>query len=146
MTRWPLVCLLAVGAACATDPQGKSLERARAQWLEHGGDYYQVTVQRICFCPSIDPVRIRVHNGQVIDRTVVPTGQPLDPRLADAYPAIPGLFDLVEDAYRRADKVNVTFNELFGYPENVTIDYVAAGIDDELTLRVTDLQLMPPPG
>lgn len=129
----------ALAAGCATDPNAGNLDRARAAWLAHGPASYEITVQRYCFCASVDPVRIRVKHGLVVSRTVTTTGAPLAAELADLYPAVPGLFDLVEDAYRRAYKVGVTFNAEFGYPENTVIDYIGNAIDDELTVRAFGL-------
>lgn len=136
--RTAILLALTVLAGCSTDPAAADLENAKATWQSRNVQNYEITVQRLCFCATIDPVRVRVEAGRVVSQTVVPTGQPLDPALAAAYPAVPGLFALVEDAYRRAFKVGATFNREFGFPESATIDYVGNAIDDELTLRVTD--------
>jgi hypothetical protein len=138
-----VVLVLAALTACNTGPNLDELERARTTWAGQNVQNYEITVRRLCFCATVEPVRVRVVGGQVVSQTIIATGQALDPALAPWYPAVPGLFALVEDAYRRAYKVGATFNRQYGFPESATIDYVGNAIDDELTVTVSDFAPFP---
>jgi hypothetical protein len=126
----------------------RSLDRfneAKALWDRENPANYAVTVQRLCFCVTVEPVRIVVQNRVVISRTVVATQLPLPANLNDLYPDIPGLFATIKDAYARADAVTVSFDPRYGFPSDATIDYVKSAIDDELTLKVSDFIPLPIP-
>lgn len=88
---------------------------------------------RSCFCESLGPIRVVVADGVVTSRTTA-GGQPVPAASANNYPDVPGLFALVEDAFRRAATTNATFDPQYGFPAQVVIDYIAAAIDDELTI------------
>jgi len=133
-----LVLMLAALTACHSGPNLDDLKRARATWAGQNVRDYEITIRRLCLCPSTEPVRVRVVAGQVVSQTVVPTRLPLDSTQATMYPAVPGLFELVEGAYQRADRATATFNRQYGYPESIRIDWIAKAIDDELTVEVSD--------
>ena len=136
---------LAALMACSTGPDSGDLRAAKARWADTNSQNYEMTVQRLCFCGSIDPIRIRVEAGRVVSRTNTVTSQPLDAGQTALYPDVPGLFDLVEDAYHRAFKVAVTFDAQYGFPQETVIDYIGNAVDDELTLRVTAFTSLPLP-
>ncbi|MGE0555399.1 MAG: DUF6174 domain-containing protein [Gemmatimonadales bacterium] len=118
-----------------TDP-AEAFQAGRQRWNSLGIVNYRFELSRGCECLPIGAVRIVVENGVVVSRTVVATGQLLQASLTPHYPDIPGLFDLVDDAYRRAIDVRVSFDQQYGYPRTASIDYFE-GVDDEISLTVT---------
>jgi len=133
--RQLLLGVLILGGCGVTDP-AEGFQAGRNRWSSLGIVDYQFELSRGCECLPIGPVRIVVEGGVVVSRTVVETGEPLEASQSTLYPDIPGLFDLIDDAYRRAIDVRVTFDQQYGYPRSASIDYFQ-GADDEITLAVT---------
>ena len=148
MRRWIPAIVALGGVACGLTGPGRSLDQfnvAKRIWDRENPANYAVTVQRLCFCPNVDLVRIVVQNRLVTSRTVVATQEPLAASLNDAYPDIPGLFAIVKDGYIRADAINASFDQQYGFPTDASIDYIKNAIDDELSLKVTNFVILPPP-
>src|SRR5437868_3872156 len=104
-----------------TSPRS-ALEQARTRWAERGPSAYSVTVSYSCFCLPDNPAVVTVDGGVIVSRVYV-TGDTVPPEAASAYPDVPGLFQIIEDAIRSgADRVNVTYHPDFGYPISVFID------------------------
>jgi cytoskeletal protein RodZ len=58
--------------------------------------------------------------------------------------SIEQLFALVEDAYKSSEyTISVMYNQLFGYPEYIYIDYAPRGADGFAVHQSTDLKLKP---
>ena len=148
MRNWIAAIVVLGGVGCGLSGPDRSLDRfteAKRLWDRENPANYAFTVQRLCFCAAVEPVRIVVVNRLVTSRTVVATQQPLPSSLNDSYPDIPGLFAIVKDAYVRADAINVSFDGRYGFPSDASIDYVKNAIDDELTLKVTNFAALETP-
>ena len=146
--QWITAMIVLGVAGCGVSGPERSLDRfneAKRLWDRENPSNYAVTVQRLCFCASVEAVRIVVANRQVITRTVVATQQPLPANLNDLYPDIPGLFAIIKEALVRADAVNVSFDGQYGFPSDATIDYIKNAIDDELSLKATAFVILPIP-
>ena len=145
--RWGLGTLLLAGAlGCTTGPESAidDLRESRNRWLDQGIVSYRVTIQRLCFCGDIRPVRVQVTNGVVTSRVFVDDGQPVPTNRAESYPAISGLFDFLEAAFRRADEATARYDATLGIPLEANIDFAKNAADDELVIRVTDFVPDPP--
>jgi hypothetical protein len=127
--------LLALAACGDADPVGTrfalSLRAAHARWESSGIDSYELTVQRLCFCPFVEPVRVKVVDGAIVSRTLVSTGEPVPAAYASYFPDVPGLFAIVEEAATGADKLDAGFNASYGFPAEISIDWVERTADDE---------------
>jgi len=53
---------------------------------------------------------------------------------------IDDLFDLVASAQSQSALVRVTFDEQYGYPRTIYIDYVADLVGDEVDMKVTSVR------
>jgi hypothetical protein len=121
-------------------PEQDELGKARARWEAHGVQFYGFTFQRGCFCPPAitRPVRIEVWDGVVVSAVDPDTGDPLDPP-QEGFPTIDDLFDEIQEAIdREADEIQASYDEDFGYPVNVFVDWITNAIDDEMSFQVTD--------
>ena len=145
--RHLLIVLLLASGGCTsasgpTDP-ATALAFARARWFNTGVTDYQFTIARVCEClPEMaGPVVVEVRGGTVAERTYA-TGTSVDPQYADLFTAVPGLFDLIDEAIRRdAAGLAVRYNTEYGYPESIQIDWVAGTVDDEVSYHITDFAL-----
>jgi hypothetical protein len=131
--------LLIVGACGDEDPVGTgwvwSLRAAQARWERSGIESYEITVRRLCFCGFVEPVRVRVIDGIIVSRTVVPSGEPVPHTHAAYIPDVPGLFAIVEEAAVGADELDVTFDAVYGFPTEISIDGDETAVDDEVVFR-----------
>jgi hypothetical protein len=93
----------------------------------------------VCFCPLevVSPVEITVQGGVVVSRTYVQSGQPVTGQYTTLFPAMEGVFEVIEDALDRGvDRIEVTYDGRYGYPTDATFDYILNAVDDELAFRV----------
>ena len=143
LRRACMVTLLgaAVLFGCRTTTEVQS---AHAKWLTNQPVAYAFTMQRICFCAPVvtRPVVVSVRNGVVESRTYEDTGADVSNELAQLFPAIDGLFAIVDDAVaRKADSISADYDQTLGFPVRVAIDYVKLVADEELTFTVRDFKV-----
>lgn len=126
------------GSGEPSDPSPE-FEAARERWAEAGLDAYQMTLQRICFCPMPDytgPFEVVVRNGAI--ETVTLDGATVD---AERGETVAALFELIAEAYERgAEEIAVEYDPEWGYPTSVGIDYSTQMADEEIAYRVSDLR------
>jgi hypothetical protein len=137
-----LLALAACGDGLPLAPQFV-LRAAQELWQRSGIDSYELTVQRICYCLSAEPVRVRVENGIVVSRTFASTGDPVPSTYANLYPDVPGLFAIVEEAARDADDLDVRFDATYGFPAEISIDWYEVAVDDEISYRTESFTITP---
>lgn len=117
----------ACGADSLTGPEGLAL--ARARWSERGPSSYTVTVSRACECPveTMGPVEITVHNGVVTARKYSQTGQDVAQQWAFVFPAVEGLFQIVDDAIKANTRpFEAKFDATLGFPTRIVVGNPAA--------------------
>ena len=120
-----------------------SLRAARARWASSGIDSYELTVRRLCFCGFVEPVRVKVVDGAIVSRTIVSTGEPVPELYASAYPDVPGLFAIVEEAANEADDLLIEFDASYGYPVEISIDWIENAVDDEVAYLAETFTITP---
>jgi hypothetical protein len=127
------------------DPGGgeppDEIAQMRALWESQGISSYEYVLQRSSFSPAplVEPVRIRVRDGQVVSRTYVSTGLPATGAGATWWPVIDVLIDELEQARDgSADVIQVTWNEQYGYPAEAFVDYLSGAADDERGFAITN--------
>jgi hypothetical protein len=131
-------------AGCVFGPSDADrLDEARRRWAAQGIEHYVMTVSRGCFCAGPYRVEVRV-TGTGVQRTDLDTGQPVTGPAAAWFPDVPGLFRLVEEAFRTAKgPVTVRFHPTRGYPTDVQVDPLPNAIDDEYAYTVSAFQALP---
>lgn len=141
LARALLPALLALaGCSDATGPDDAAalLEHNLAVWSGAGVTNYRYTITRSCECTpeSTGPVTVEVRNGLVVDRRYQ-SGAAVSPQYSEIFTTVPGLFDIIEEAVALpAASLSVRYNEDYGYPESIAIDWVAGAVDDEVSYRV----------
>lgn len=140
-----LAAPLASCSALQTGPDDEvqtELNRQRRRWRAQSIDDYTYTVQRICFClPDYTaPVRVRVRDGAVTERSYAERSGEVPAEDARFWPPVEGLFDLVQDAIDRdAHSIQVQYHPELGYPTSVQIDYDQMMADEELGMTASNL-------
>jgi hypothetical protein len=117
-----------------------SLRAARARWERSGIESYELTVRRLCFCGFVEPVRVK---GVLVSRTNVSTGEPVPAMYASYFPDVPGLFAIVEQAANDADDLDTEFDATYGYPVEISIDWIENAVDDEVVYLAETFTITP---
>jgi hypothetical protein len=126
------------GDSTSTGP-GIDFYAARSRWEKGHPAAYAYTLQRSCFCgsPSTSPVVIDVVGGVVQSRRYAETGMVVDVRLADDFPPIDGLFEIIETAAQDgAARLVATYDPALGFPTRIEIDSRENVADDEVTYDI----------
>jgi hypothetical protein len=141
-----MVFLLSACGAAVSAGGGSALDQNREKWEAQNIDHYRYTVVVTCFCIFAGAeVTYEVQNGQVVNQTV----QPHPDRQIDTaeieeyyqqYNTIEKVFGFLEQATDEADEVTVEYDPTYGYPTEISIDYVKEAIDDELYLSLKNLE------
>lgn len=106
---------------------------------------YRYTLSNSCFCISEarGPVIIEVRNGETVSVTSEATGEKVNRDFFQNFDTVPKLFNVIRDAInRRADRLDVQYDDKFGYPTNISIDYKFQLADEELFLSVTNFEVI----
>jgi hypothetical protein len=112
------------------------LAEARGRWAEAGVAHYRFEYFRACEClaSEVGPFVVTVRGAEVEDVEGL-AGAPLP----DGHVAftVARLFDRIEAAFEQgADRVNVTYDAVLGFPIDVAIDYDLGVADEELLVEV----------
>ena len=142
-----VVLMLFATASCANNIPGE-LTDSEKLWKEQGLSNYDFTLERQCFCPEDyrGPVNIQVRGGDAVSITYVSNEEAAtSDKFGDA-DTIDKLFTILKDAYtgksdfgEKASNINVTYDNLMGYPETFFIDYSEMIADEEQGYTVTNL-------
>jgi hypothetical protein len=118
--------VLLSGAACnsgSTAP-ADSLAAARARWARSAPAAYTYTIRRSCEClpESAGPVSVAVRNRVVVSRQYTPSGAAVTAQYADIFPAVEGLFAIIETAIANGAKpLSVEYHPTLGYPTRIAL-------------------------
>lgn len=118
------------------DDAQTQLDAAKTLWQAQNMSTYNYTFQRSCECPPQRqlPKLVEVVDGLVvaIDGSPVETTGPNSLSLDEA-PTLDGLFTIIQDAINEnAFRVGITYDEQYGYPTSIGIDYDETVADEEL--------------
>jgi hypothetical protein len=109
----------------------------RTQWILSGVfDNYEMVVTAHCFCPTeyTTPRRVTVVDGDIA------TVEPEPPAEFDMPVTVDELFDLIERGFDEADVVDVSYDDEFGFPDSIFIDWDTMTMDEESAYEVTDFR------
>lgn len=113
------------------------LEKAEARWAANGPATYVMTIQRYCYCSTIEPHQVTVVNGVVTDVREVGAADPLPENEWQWYPSVPALFAIAHEAIDApAAELTLDFHDTLGYAVEVAIDWDWRVADEEVTFRV----------
>lgn len=139
-----LVALGALLSGFACDEQSEfaqRLDEARDRWAQNAPPDYEMVLFRGCFCgpEGRGPVLLTVVAGEIESRTYVDGGDEVRADLEPFFPDVEGLFDVAEEAVRRADRVEAEFDPELGHPLRLTIDWQENVADEEVDYRIERL-------
>jgi hypothetical protein len=148
MKKITLLLLVFLLAACSFAAPSE-LNKNRQMWQDTGVTHYRFSLHIGCFCAFRDqmPLTVEVQNGEIVsmtysDGTLVDTTDP-NYEIFSQHATIDRLFSELEAGLAGdADKVTVTYDPTHGFPNEIYFDYIQAAADDELSLSVSNFEVL----
>jgi hypothetical protein len=140
-----LAACTAVGNAMGSQSE---IEQNKEKWQDANISHYRYHLSITCFCVFTQdmPLIIEVDNGKVVSMEFQ-SGNEIDAssrELFDKYATIDRLFaELEADSNGAADEVIAKYDPSYGFPTEVTIDFVQEATDDELYLSLSNVEELP---
>jgi len=148
MKKLILLTLIVILTACSAGTSTE-LEKNRQTWQDSGITHYRFSLNIGCFCAfrSQMPITVEVQNGEIISITY-PDGTlaaETDPgyETFSRYATIERIFSELEAGLAGdAEEVTVTYDSARGYPSEIYFDYIKDAVDDELSLTVSNFEVL----
>ncbi len=148
MRKFLLIFIALMLTACSAIQHASDFDRARAKWQDANISHYRFNLFIGCFCVfSQDmPLIIEVQNGEVVSMEYQ-SGNEIDATNLEyfqRFATIDKIFaELEKDLDGEADEVAVTYDETYGFPTQVNIDFMKDATDDELGLTISEFEALP---
>ena len=148
MKRFFLLLLALFLTACSLG--GTELSHNKDKWQDANIAHYRFELSVGCFCAfrSQMPVTVEVQDGEIVsmignDGTSMSLTDPLNEYILK-YATIDRLFsELESDSVQKADKLTVTYDSTYGFPSEISIDFIELAVDEELYLSVSAFEPLP---
>ena len=149
MQKLTLLVLAIVLSACSLPGSKSEFDTNLEKWQASNIKHYRYSLAVMCFCPGTDkmPLSIEVRDGEIVsmnyaDGTPV-TAQDVQSEFFSGFATIDRLFsELKADLGGAADEVAVKYHPTYGFPTEISIDRIKAAVDDELSLTVTEFEVL----
>ena len=121
------------------------LTRNQKKWRAANVRNYRFQLMVGCYCPmtAMMPITVEVRDGTVVSLTdsngvvVAPNDQGSD--FFRQYATIDSIYaELTSVRFNDADKLTITYDPTYGFPSEVSADFIEMAVDDELYLGVTE--------
>jgi hypothetical protein len=125
-------------------PLQHQLDKYQARWQQQNIQNYTYTFQRGCFCPReyTRPVKLKINNQHVAQAEFADTGEPLPPNVQGNKQTVTDLFRLIQSAIdKNAFRIIAKYDEQYGYPISINIDYDERIADEEVYVSATGLKV-----
>lgn len=128
--------VLAIGLACAACSEGApdEFDQRLAQWEETAPENYSFTLFLGTFFGGTS-LELAVRSGVLEILSEETDGPSVG---AEGAATIDEMFDLLRTAYADADTVRAVYDEDYGFPVDVRVDWVSEAVDDESWFEITD--------
>lgn len=128
---------------------GSAFQQNREKWESQNINHYRFTVAVSCFCPFANvEVTYDVQDRQIVSQSVQASpDNPVDEaQVSDFYQpynTIEKVFDYAGEAIRDADETTIDYDPTYGFPMNISIDWIKQAIDDEMYLTISNFETLP---
>lgn len=130
--------------------KGDDFRENRIRWQKQAIESYRFEFSKLCYCAGLfNPATIVVEADTIHEALDPETGEPLRDlqtgelvlsKYPESFLTIKELFEVIENARKKADKLRVEYDRKLGYPAHIEIDYIKEAIDDEVTYIVNNLR------
>jgi hypothetical protein len=151
MKKITVLFLVLILTACAPSAEtGTELSRNQQKWQDANVNHYSMQLSVTCFCPvaGVMPMTVEIQDGEVVSLVdvngdAISGTDPLND-LIQKYVTIDRIFaELASASVQEAERLEVAYDPTYGFPTEVTIDFVEQVADDELYLSVTGFEPLP---
>jgi hypothetical protein len=151
MKKITVLFLVLILTACAPSAEtGTELSRNQQKWQDANVSHYSMQLSVTCFCPvaGVMPMTVEIQDGEVVSLVdvngdAISVTDPLND-LIQKYVTIDRIFaELASASVQEAERLEVAYDPTYGFPTEVTIDFVEQVADDELYLSVTGFEPLP---
>jgi hypothetical protein len=151
MKKITVLFLVLILTACAPSAEtGTELSRNQQKWQDANVNHYSMQLSVTCFCPvaGVMPMTVEIQDGEVVSLVdvngdAISVTDPLND-LIQKYVTIDRIFaELASASVQEAERLEVAYDPTYGFPTEVTIDFVEQVADDELYLSVTGFEPLP---
>ncbi len=109
----------------------------KKQWDNRQTQNYAFVVKKTCFCPYEEKIQVTVENNLVIEAKYIPSNSVIDTGMKQKN--IDGYFDMIQEALdNNVYQLTVQYDETYGYPKEIYIDYDEQMVDEEVSYTLTD--------
>ena len=128
---------------------GSVFQQNQKKWEGQNINHYRFTVAVSCFCPFANvEVTYEVLNGQVVNQSVQSSpDNPVDEVLVNdfyqSYNTIEKIFDYVGGAINDADETTIEYDPTYGFPTDISVDWIKQAVDDEMYLTLSNFKALP---
>ncbi len=150
MGKKALLALLPFLTGCVIFTSGSGdlqteLDKNRALWDIAAIADYSMRSQRRCFFCGVTfiPVRITVRGDTIDTVTDLDSDAPVSEPVVGTVLTIDELFDLIQDAItQRASDIAIRYDEVFGYPTDIDIDFSRSFRNDEALFEISEFRAL----
>lgn len=141
-----LLAVLMTGCASLVGQASGEMSE-QEKWQDANISHYRYELAISCFCIFAQdmPLVIEVQDGEVVSMEYK-SGKEIDAsnlELFQRYDTIDKIFAELEKAQSEAERVEVSYDETYGFPTQVTIDQAVQAADDELYLTISNFEALP---
>lgn len=142
-----LLAVLLTGCASLVGQASSEVSTDQEKWQDANISHYRYELGISCFCIFAQdmPLVIEVKDGKAVSMEYK-SGKEIDPAFLEQfqrYDTIDKIFAELEKAQTEAERVEVTYDETYGYPTQITIDQAVQAADDELYLTISNFEALP---
>jgi len=143
-----VLAALIAGCASVVGQTSSDFDRAREKWQDANISHYRYELSIGCFCIFSQemPLVIEVKDGEALS-IEYKSGKEIDAasmELFQRYATIDKIFAELENAREGgADTVTVTYDDAYGYPKEVSIDFEQQAADEEIYLTISNFEALP---
>ena len=135
--------ILVTLSACNSDSnlEQKRLNQALSKWQSYDLESYQITSRVSCFCANTDEVRLIVENGEIQEAYYTDSGDYLTATELSYQKTVEEHFNLIQTAILGdVAQLRIEYDETYGYPTVISVDYDEQVADDEFVYYLSNLQ------
>jgi len=111
-------------------------------WQQTGWKDYDLIYQRQCFCLAevLRKIRVEVRDGKIANAVYADDGSAIAAEIDYSLKSVSDWFELIAEAIDRpAEGLQVSYDEMLGFPNSISIDYYRRMADDEVMVEIFDV-------
>ena len=119
----------------------QELDANQTKWANANLSSYTYAYEVLCFCAPEGNIVVNVRNGEVVSAFFSPSGVLLSPERLTQERTMDEFFGFIQTGLDEPyAKMDVVYNEQFGFPESLDVDLSTGLADDEAFYNIGSLQ------